>query len=175
MGRDGLRAGVRSQGRGSDHRAVGLLTVLEHRDERPAYGQTRAVQRVRELVLPAALGTIPNLRPPRLEGLRVAAGRDLAIRLLTWQPHLEIVGLRRRKAHIPCTEQHAPVRQTQAFENRLGVTGQPFEFFMRLFGGRDLHELDLVELVLANEAPHVGTVGPCLASETWRIGRVLQG
>ena len=44
---------------GIDHRAVGLLVVLEHRDQRAADGQARAVQGVHELGLAGALRPEP--------------------------------------------------------------------------------------------------------------------
>ena len=65
---------------GTTTRAVGLLVVLENRDQRAADGEARAVQRVRVLGLLRAVGAEADVGAARLEGLAVAAGRDLAIR-----------------------------------------------------------------------------------------------
>src|SRR5690606_26999562 len=92
---DPLEPDVRPQRLGNDNGAVGLLVVLENRNERSADGQARAVERVGELVLPAAGRPVANLRPPRLERLRIAARRDLAILALARQPYLDVERLGR--------------------------------------------------------------------------------
>ena len=70
---------VRPQRRGHHDRPVLLLVVLEDGQQRAADREPRAVQRVHELGLAAALAAEPDVGAPRLERLEVAAGRDLAI------------------------------------------------------------------------------------------------
>ena len=106
---------------GIDDRAVLLLIVLENRDQRAADGEARSVQRVHELRLAGAAGAELDVRAARLERLGVAAGRDLAIRLLARQPHLDVVGLRRREAHVAGAQQHRAVRQLEPLQHFLGV------------------------------------------------------
>ncbi len=54
------------------------------------------------------------------------------------------------------------------------MAGQFFEQFVRLFRMRDLHQLHLVELVLADHAAGVLAVRTRLAAETWRVANEFQ-
>src|SRR5688572_4758433 len=95
-------ARVRMQGGGDLDAAVGTLVVFQDRHERAADGKTGTVQCVHELGL-ALVAAEPRLHTPRLEGLEVAARRNLAIRILCGQPHFEIVGFRRPEPHVAGT------------------------------------------------------------------------
>ena len=74
----------------------------------------------------------------------------------------------------PVQSSDRPVGQAEALEHRLGIARQRLELVVRLLGRRELHELDLVELVLPDQAAHVGAVRPGLAAEARRVGRVLE-
>src|SRR5712692_457404 len=82
---------------GHRDRAVALLAILEHRDERSAHGEAGAVERVDEARPLAFLRTEPRLHAPRLEIAAVRAAGDLAIGVLAGQPDLDVVGLARGK------------------------------------------------------------------------------
>src|SRR5260221_11629625 len=75
------------------HRPVLFLIILENRDERPPDRETRPVERVHEFGLSGAAGAELDIRAPGLKRLGIAAGRDLAVRLLARQPHFDVIGL----------------------------------------------------------------------------------
>ena len=54
------------------------------------------------------------------------------------------------------------------------MRGQRFELVVRLVGRAELDELDLVELVLTDEAADVGAVRTGFAAETRRVRRVAE-
>src|SRR5205085_7421436 len=84
---------VLSQRFGNHHAAVALLIVLENGHERATEGKSGAVDRVDESRFLFRC-PITNVRATRLKVGEVRARRNLAIRLLSWQPHLEVVCLR---------------------------------------------------------------------------------
>src|SRR6185503_2279797 len=102
-----------------------------------SHGQAGAVERVYELDL-ALLVAEARLHAPRLESLEVAARGDLAIRALPRQPDLDIVGLGRGESHVSGAQRHGAERQFQAFQDRLGVTGQLLQALVRVFLADDL-------------------------------------
>src|SRR5258706_28201 len=96
-----------------------------------------------------------RLHAPRLERLEVRARGDLAVGVLSRQPNLEIVGLRGGKADVAGAQRHHAVGQLEPAQDRFGVRGK---LFVRLVGFgwmHDLHQLDLVELVVADHAARV--------------------
>src|SRR6185295_11008812 len=117
-----------------------------------------AVQRVHELRLARVRIPPSRLHATSLKALAVAAGRDLPVAGLAWQPYLEIVGFGAREADVARTERHPAIRQLEAFEHRFGVTGQLLERCIGIRRAHDLDELDLVELVLANHSTRVPSV-----------------
>src|SRR5437763_664531 len=90
---------------GHRDRSVGVLAVLEDRDERAPDRQPRAVERVHGLDLSLRVA-IARLHAPCLERLEVGARGNLAIRVLSRQPHLQVVGLRRGEAGVAGAQQH---------------------------------------------------------------------
>ena len=73
----------------------------------------------------------------------------------------------------PGAEEHRPVRELERLEDPLRVPRHGLELVVGGLGRRHLHELDLVELVLAEEAPRVLPVRPGLAAVARREGGVL--
>ena len=125
-----------------------------------------------ELRLAGPAGAELDVRAARLKRLGVAAGRNLAIRLLARQPHLDVVRLRRRESHVAGAEQHRAIRQLEPLQHFLRVRRQRLELLVGLLRRRQLHELDLVELMLADQAAHVLAVRAGFAAEARRVGRV---
>src|SRR5690606_28715296 len=80
---------------GHDHAAVGLLVLLEDRHQRASNGERRAVQGVHQLRFGFGGWAKADLGAARLEITKRAAARNLAVRLLARQPHLEVVALER--------------------------------------------------------------------------------
>src|SRR5690606_10274715 len=146
-----------------------LLILLEDRHDRPTDRDARAIERVDRTRLAANLGPVADLRAPRLEIFEVRARRDLAIRVLTGQPHLEVVRLRRRKAQIAGAQRDDAIVQTETLQHALGVLAQRLELAVARFGLAELHELDLVELMLADQAARVATTGTGLGAEARRV------
>src|SRR6185503_5770878 len=101
-----------------------------------------------------------------LERLRVAAGRDLAICLLARQPDLDVIGLCRGKPHVSRAQQHRAKGQLQLLQHLLSVCREGLQLRVRGVRSGQFHELDLVELMLANEAAYVLSVRPGFTSET---------
>ena len=163
----------RAQRRRDHHRAVLLLVVLEDRDQGAAHRQAGAVQRVHELGLAGALRPVLDVGAAGLERLAVRARRDLAVGLLARQPDLDVVGLGGLEAHVAGGQAHRAIRQLEPLEHFLGVRGQRLELVVALLGRRELHQLHLVELVLADQAADVGAVRAGLAAEARRVGGVL--
>src|SRR3546814_1822627 len=90
-----------------------------------------------------------------LEIAAVGTARNLAIGALAGQPHLQVIGLARREAHVARAEQHPAIGQAERFEDRLGGARLAFEFGVGVLGADDRDQLDLPELVLADIAARV--------------------
>ena len=111
-------------------------------------------------------------------GLEVAAVGDggyLAVGLLAGQPDLEVVADARREADVAAAEEHAAVGQLQGLEQRLGVSHHGLVLLARALRGNDLHELDLVELVLPQQTAGVSAVRARLGAEGRRVAHVFDG
>ena len=120
----------------------------------------------------AGRGPVLDVGAARLEVLAVGAGGDLAVARLPRQPDLEVVGLRRREPHVAGGQRHDPVGKPEPAEHGLRGLGEHLE--LRVAGLRrgEVDELDLVELVLADQAAHVAAVGAGLGAEARRVGAV---
>src|SRR5581483_8065512 len=81
-------------------RSVLLLIILEDCNQGSTDGEPRSVERVDELHFRAAARAELDVGAPRLKRFAVAAGRNLAIRLLARQPDFDVVGLRGRESHV---------------------------------------------------------------------------
>src|SRR5687768_14759850 len=125
--------------------------------------------------LAATARPVANAGAPRLKILIVAAGRNLAIRILPREPDLEIVALRRAETHVTCRVDHNAICNLQTFKDLFCVGYQRFQFIAGLFGKRELHELYLIKLMLAEDAADVLAIGAGFAAETRRVGGELDG
>src|SRR5215472_2669626 len=90
---DPLRTHVRTQGVRNDNAAIGLLVVFQDRQPGAPDGQAATVERVHQLALLRAFRPPADVGATRLVGLKVRAGRYLAIELLAGQPYFKIVSL----------------------------------------------------------------------------------
>src|SRR2546430_4409611 len=143
--------------------AIGLLVVLDHRHYRPPDGEPGAVQR-RAVFRPAAtVRAEADLGAPPTERVIVGARRDLTIAGLPGQPRLDVVALRGAESEIADATLDHPIRNLEALQDGLGVRDHRLQLRIGLGRGRELHELDLVELALALDALHVLAVRARLA------------
>ena len=102
---------------------------------------------------------IARLHATCLEGAEVGTGGNFAVSVLRRQPDFKVVGFGRREAHVAGTQSHASVGQFQFLKNDFGLASQ---FFMRLggfFRMNNLHQFNLVKLMLADHAAHIATAG----------------
>ena len=157
---------------GNRDASVGFLIVLEHRDQRPADGDTRAVERMDEAGRLLARGTVARVHAPCLEVAADRAARNLAIGLLARQPDLDVIGL--AGPRTPCRRSKAR-RCGRAGPARLSTSSaQPVmrscSSIGRL-GARDRDHLDLHELVLAQHAARVAARRTRLRAEAGRQRR----
>src|SRR5947209_1308518 len=117
-----------------------------------------------------ALGPEPYIRPARLIGLEIRARRNLAVQLLSRQPDLDIVRLRRRRSHVARAERHGAVMQTESLQNLFRVAGQLLVFFVRVFRMRKLHQFHFLKLMLPDNSPNVLPIRARFAAEAWSVG-----
>jgi hypothetical protein len=94
--------------RGQHDRAIGLLVVLEQRDQCSPDRGGSAVQRVQHLDSPVG-SAHARLQPSRLVVGRVRAAGELTVLALTGQPCLDVVFLRGRATEIACGDVHDAV------------------------------------------------------------------
>src|SRR5690349_12467741 len=135
--------------------AVLALIVLHHRDQRATDRDAGAVERMHERAALLAGAAEARVHAPGLEIAAIGAARNLAIGVLTRQPDLDVIGLARGKAHVARAEKHDAVRQVQPLQDRLGAGGHALVLVLGFIGVRDRHQLDLIELMLAQHAARV--------------------
>src|SRR5258708_4512628 len=123
-GRDMVGAHVRLQRLRNAHAAVGLLIVLQNRHPCTTTRKSAAIKRMKEFSLALALGRVANIRPPRLKSFEVRAGRNLAEKILPWQPDFNVISLGRRESHIGGTQHDHAVVQAQILQHGVGILGQ---------------------------------------------------
>ncbi|PAV67119.1 hypothetical protein WR25_21598 [Diploscapter pachys] len=141
-----------------DDRSVRLLIVFQHRDQRTSHRKAGPVQRVNEARGLLALRPVARVHPPRLEIARVRTGRNLAPRLLARQPYFEVEGLARAEAHVARAEQDASIGQVQRLQHAFRTTRHALMLGVAVLGTADADQLDLFELVLADEPAGHGRV-----------------
>ena len=160
---------------GTTDGAVGLLVVLENREPGAANGEAAAVECVHEFGLLFAGGLEADVGAASLEGFEVGAGGDFAIELLAGEPDFEVEGLGGREAHVAGAEQDAAVGKLEGFEDLFGVAGELLVLGVGFFGARELDQLDLLKLVLADDAAHVFAGGSGFGAEAGRVGGEADG
>src|SRR5579883_576454 len=165
---------VRLQSGGNEHGTVGLLEIFEDGDPGAPDRQAVAVERVRESGL--ALGVAHfDVGAAGLEILAVAARGDLAIGLLRGQPDLEVVGLGGAEAEVGGAKGDDAIGQLERLQHGLGIGGETLELVVGVGGIGDLHQFDLLELVLADDAARVLAVRAGLAAKAGRPGGDADG
>src|SRR5215831_9168405 len=93
-------------------RAALLLIGLQHSNERAADRDARAVQRM-DVAHLAILRPVARVHAAGLKLAADRAGRNLAIGVLTGKPHLDVIGLLRRKAHVAGAQRHHAIVQIE--------------------------------------------------------------
>ena len=116
----------------------------------------------------------PTGAPVCLVILTVAARADFAVTVLGRKPDFDVVGLRSGVADVSRREDHDPVRKRQKLEDPLGGTEQKLQLLVALLRDAELHQLDLVELVLPEHPPHVAPVRARLPAKTGRVRDVME-
>ena len=143
------------------------MIILKDGNQRATDGDTRAVERVdKTIVLLACL--VPGVEAPGLKITTVRAGRDFAICALPGQPHFEIVRLVGLKAHVPRAEKHPAKGQVKPVEDGFGCLRHAFMLVSGLVRRGDRDELDLVKLMLADQAARVLACSARFGAETGR-------
>ena len=151
--------------------AILLLVVLQDGDQRAADGEAGAVEGMDEAVVLAALGAVARVHAPRLEVAANGTGGDLAVGVLPRQPHLDVVGLARRKPHVARAQHHGAVGETEPLQHLLGAVGHALVLRRTLLRRRYGHQLHLGELVLPDHPARILARRPGLGAEAGRIRR----
>ncbi len=111
-----------------------------------------------------------GLHAAGLEITGVGARADLAVGVLRGQPDFQVVGLDGREAHVAGAQQHLAVRQAQLFQHHFRTAGHAGVLGVAVFRAADRHQLDLLELVLADHAAHVTAAAASFGTEAHRVG-----
>ena len=88
-------------------------------------------------------------------------------------PDFQVIGLGRAETHIAGAQRQHAVGQTELLQNRFGMADHFFQRSVAVVRVHDLHHLDLVELVLADQAARVTTGAAGLRPETGAVGGQL--
>jgi hypothetical protein len=112
---------------------------------------------------------VADVRPPRLEGLEVRAGRNLAVKLLAGKPDFQVEGLGRGEAGVARAEQNAAIGQAQRLQNLFRVARQPLVLGVGVLGPGELDQLDFLKLMLADDAARILARRSSLGAEAGRV------
>src|SRR2546430_12629913 len=153
----------RPQRLGYPYLAVGLLVVLQDRDQ-PAGGRQGSVKCRGDLGL-AVLVAVPDGQPPGLEGGAVGGGGDLAVAALRRYPRLAVVLAGRAAAEVAGRHVDHPVRDLHLGEHLLLDREQAQMLVVRLLRPAVREHLHLVELVYPEDPAHVLAVAARLPPE----------
>ena len=104
----------------------------------------------------------------RLEVAAVRAAGNFFVCVVAGQPHLDVVGLARGKAQVARAQRNNAVGQLELLQQIFGFGSHALELGIGIFGRGKLHHLDLVELVLANDASRVAAGRASLFAEARR-------
>jgi hypothetical protein len=174
---DGHPAHPRKQRLGHMNLAVRFLEVLEDRDQRSA----RPRARIRSAYAAAPACRCPDaparLHAPRLEVAEVAAGGNLAIGCCPGSQTSRSYGLRRREAEIAAAQCDRPIRQFQLRFRISSACDVSARAPRRILRAHQLHQLDLLELMLADHAAGVAAVAAGLARKhgVWQTTNLAAG
>src|SRR5260221_5215756 len=114
-----------------------------------------------------------EIHPARLEILEIRAAGHFQITPLPGCPYFDVVGLCCTEAKIAGTEFDGLVVQSKDLQHLLGIYGQCLQLRIGSFRCRDLNQLDLIELVYANETAALFSGGSSLPSKTRGIGHIF--
>src|SRR5690606_34865730 len=156
---------VRTQALRHADRAVGLLVVLEDRDD-PARRAERAVERRdgARLVLAVDLDALAHVEAARLERRAVRRRRELEVALLRGQPRLAVELARGARPEVARGGVDDAVRQVDETQHLLLPAEQALVLRLGVRRVAVGEHLDLVELVHADDAAHVLAVRAGLAA-----------
>jgi hypothetical protein len=93
-----------------------------------------------------------NASPPGLEIFKIAARRYLPVKLLSRQPYLQVIRLGCRETKISGAKGNHSVRKLQPFQYFFSIFGELFKFIIRILRLTKLDQLNLIELMLADQA-----------------------
>ena len=167
-------AEVGDEGLGDLDGAVGLLVLLEDGDEEAGEGGAAAVEGVAEDVFAVAV-LEAELHAAGLVVAEAGAAGDLEVFVLAGGPDFDVVGFGGAEAEVAGTELDEAVVEAEFLKNGLGMAGEFLEEVEGFVGMGDLDELDLVELVHADDALVVTTGAACFAAETGGVGSHFDG
>src|SRR3989441_612745 len=146
-----VSADIRHQRRRDGHGAVGLLVGFEQRRDRARQRNTRRVQRVHEFGLLAGPRAGANVGPPGLiVGVGAGAG-DFEPLANARRPRLEVVGFGGCEAEVIRRQHGDAVWELQLLKHGFGMTSQLLVLHRRLGSEAEPHQLDLVELMDAQQ------------------------
>src|SRR6266853_1898986 len=126
-----------------------------------------------EFRLRAAGAAKANVGAARLERFVVRAGRNLAKSILRRQPDFDVIGLGIAETEIPGRKGDDPIMNPEPLQNGFGVARQRLEFVVRMLRQGIFHQLDLLELMLADYAARVLAVTAGLGTKAWRVSDPL--
>ena len=127
-------------------RTVGALIVLQDGDQRATDGESRAVEGVNERRLRFRVAAVANSAPSGLEIGAIRTRADLAVELLSREPHFEIIRLGSVESDIARAEREDAIRKLELFEQGGGVGRQSFERLERSLGLGEPNRFDLLRI-----------------------------
>ena len=148
------------------------MVVFKHGHERTADGQAGAVERVNVLDL-AVLVLDASAHAASLECFAIRTGRNFAVHVLRRQPHFQVKGLGSAKAHVARAKRNNAVRQAELLQNAFGIGHHFVQVLVAFFRTNNANHFHLVELMLADHAARVATVGTGFRAEARRMSRNL--
>ena len=149
--------------------AIRLLAGLEEGDVNAGQRGAGAVEGVAEAVF--AFGVLEaEVEPAGLEILEIGATGDFEVGVLAGSPDLDVVGFGAAEAEVAGAKLDDAVMEAEELEHLLGIGGERFEFRVGGLRGGELDQLDLVELMDADEAAGAEAGRPGLAAEAGRVG-----
>ncbi|CCJ83722.1 hypothetical protein BN133_99 [Cronobacter dublinensis 582] len=115
------------------------------------------------------LAAAARLHATSLEIPYVRAGRDFAVRILRRDPHFQVVGFTRAKAHVAGAQQHLAIRQAEQLQHSLRMAGHLFQRLHGVFRTHDLYHFHFIELVHTDKTAGVTTIRARFRAEARRM------